>query len=267
MIYKSWLLHEHCFLVIFCFILVSPVVSQENTKRVIFEAILVDQKSGEPVVFANVINPSRNWWVVTDTAGRVKIPVYLGDTLKISSLGYNLTRFIITDSILHAHQPVFIELQEKKYEIARLSIYALGTYEDFKYRVLHMKTPDKLLDVKNHIKLEKDKLPQYPMQDQMAISLGSPITAIYNIFSKEAKSRRKLNEAIKNENIIKYAEIKYNRSLIGRITGLKDTKLDEFILKYRPETDYLLSATEYDVIGLIIQDFEYYKDEQDRSSK
>jgi hypothetical protein len=259
---------RHCFItVVFCHTITLPIWSQISNNRTLFEARIIDQTTGLPVVFANVINPARNWWMVTDTTGRVRMPVYPGDTLTISSLGYILIHYTITDAILNLPKPVTIRLQEKKYEIARVTIQALGTYEDFKYRILHLKMPDKLIGLKFHLKLDKDKLPAHPLQEQMAIPLFSPITALYNIFSKEGKSKRKLVDAYKNEELIRYANLKYNRDLVERITGLKDVKLDEFILRYRPSVDYLISTTEYDVIGRIIQDFEYYKIEQDTLPK
>jgi hypothetical protein len=244
-------------LCIFC--LVSYTKAQEGKKKIFLEVRVIDAYSSAPIVFANVINPKRDWWAISDTAGFVKIPSYPGDTITISSIGYGLIKFKITDSLLNLNEPHTVAMSARVYEISRVEIFTLGTYEDFKYRLLHMKIEDKLVNVKNRLRLDKAKISRYPQNENITIPLGSPITALFNLFSKEGKSKRKLAVALEQENLIRYAEIKYSSSLVESVTGLKNEKLDEFILKYRPPLDYLLNATEYEVIGRIMQDFEKFK--------
>jgi hypothetical protein len=251
------------FTVVCCSFLTSSVHSQEKKQRVLLEIKLEDQKSSEPIVFANVINAKRNCWVISDTIGYARIAVFSGDTITITSLGYSITRYIISDSVLNGPKPTIIRLEVKKYEINRVNISFLGTYEDFKYKILHMNMPDKLLFVKNQIRFEKNKIATYPLNEQFGISINGAISALYDAFSKEGKSKRKLVEALQTEKIIRNADMKYQRDVVGRITGLKNLELDEFILKYRPAIDYLISSSEYDVIGRILMDYEKYKVDKD----
>jgi hypothetical protein len=258
----GWIGKSIIFLCIAVFCVIETGKTQVVKKKTLIGVRLIDAYSGIPVVFANVINQQRSWWAVSDTTGLVRVPGFPGDTVAISSIGYKLTKFVLTDSIVSLDEPFTIMMFERMYEISKIEIHALGTYEDFKYRLLHMKIDDKMANVKWMIKLGIAKIPQYPYRETPTISLGSPITALYNLFSKEGKSKRKLQEALQQENLILYAETKYNRALVARITGLQNDKLDEFILKYRPSLEYLLKTSEYEVIGKIIQDYDTFKKER-----
>ena len=80
---------------------------------------------------------------------------------------------------------------------------------------------------------------------------GLSIDALYNSFSRSGRNAEHLRGLIENDykqNVIDY---RFNRTLVGRITGLKDEKLTLFMQRYRPGYFLTRNATEYEFIASI----------------
>ncbi len=80
---------------------------------------------------------------------------------------------------------------------------------------------------------------------------GISIDALYNSISKSGRNAERLRQVIENDyrqNVIDY---RFNRTVVGNITGLKDEKLTEFMLRYRPGYYLTQTATDYEFIASI----------------
>jgi hypothetical protein len=230
-----------------------------NKKLLVVRARLVESRERKPILFAQVINKNMKWGVVSDTAGIFSISANLYDTLYISAIGYYPALIEATDSLKRQiHIPV-IPLVEQVYELDQVNIYSLGTYQQFKYKVLHNKVPD------NHMQqlaelIQKDiaKMPKHPLQEQASIPLGSPITAIYMLLSKEGKGLRKFEKANENRKVLVYAYSKFNRDIVSQATGLKGQMLDKFLEFCHPDYDFIIYASEYEIHKQILEDYDLF---------
>jgi hypothetical protein len=179
--------------------------------------------------------------------------------------------FFNPDSIIYDPALFMLVMKQKMDNLPFIPNYSYGDYSDFKYKILHMKVEDPLAFLKQQINREKNRLPKNPLPgtkvDQFSptafgVTLGiSPITAIYNLFSKDEHSRRMLAEVTHKEPLLRMAHAKYNKEIVTQITHLSGYLLDKFVIKYRPSDEYLISASEYDVIERIFMDFELFKKE------
>ncbi len=239
------------------------VYSQKEQKRLYtIRARLVDNKSHKSILFAQVINKNMGWGVVSDTLGVFSLSANLHDTLYISAIGYYPTLIEVADSLIRQTRIPEIPLMEQVYELDQVNIYALGTYQQFKYKVLHSNLPqNNTQKINESIQKEIEKIPKYPMQEQASIPLGSPVTAIYMLLSKEGKSLKKFAEAKEQHKIFVLANTRFNREIVAQATGLTGEMLDQFMAFCNPDLEFILHVSEYDIYQKILQDFELFKKE------
>jgi hypothetical protein len=230
-----------------------------------FKAKLVNAKNNEPVIFANIINSKSLTGAISDSAGFFIILADHADMLRITSIGYQPRMFLVNDSMRFLFYVPQIKLQEKIYELGNVDVHFLGTYQEFKYRILHTSPGIEVSKINRRLQKEIDSLTSLPVNDLPTFSLGSPVTMVYMLFSKEGKELRKYQEALEkqpDENII---NAKFNRTLLEAITGLKGEELNEFLLKYRPPDSFILSASEYELHEKILQNLEEYKKKENQT--
>ncbi|MBO9152562.1 carboxypeptidase-like regulatory domain-containing protein [Chitinophaga sp. GCM10012297] len=92
---------------------------------------------------------------------------------------------------------------------------------------------------------------------------SNPITALsYLIPSKARKRKEAFGEQLKYWEEEKHIDYRYNPELVQRMTKLESPELDSFMLHYRPSYNFLLSASDYDLMLFIKQAFEKYQKQQ-----
>ncbi len=73
------------------------------------------------------------------------------------------------------------------------------------------------------------------------------IDALYDLWSKEGKSKRKAAE-LEYQDVKKfYVELRYNKRKVSSITGFKDQELDDFMNFCKLSDDFVLNANDYDL--------------------
>jgi len=87
---------------------------------------------------------------------------------------------------------------------------------------------------------------------------GLSIDALWNTFSRSGRNADRLKQIIDNDykqNVIDY---RFNRTLVGSITGLKDNRLTDFMQKYRPGYYTTITMSDYEFIVLVRANFKRY---------
>jgi hypothetical protein len=241
------------------FFLGCYVINSETTKaqeKSIARGRIVDLKNGKPVSYAKVINKNRRRAVVSDTTGAFAIVAYPSDTLYISTIGYSPLLVEVKDSFIWHIRPVTISLKPRVYELATLDIKALPTYQEFKNKILQ--------DAFYHRDTIEDNLAysfpeaERPYNPQPTMSLGSPVSALYKLMSKEGKGIRAYERARSRNRMEAIISPKYNRGMVSRITGLTGEVLDDFMLYCKPEETFLANASEYDICRRIYSCFDTF---------
>ncbi len=233
----------------------------QQTPRKLYtvRAKLVDSRERRPILFAQIINKNMRWGVVSDTSGIFIISANLHDTLYVSAIGYFPALLEVADSLIRQIHIPEIPLVEQVYELNQVNVYSLGTYQQFKYKVLHNKAPDNTIaQINERIQKEIAKIPKHPLQEQAAIPLGSPITAVYMMLSKEGKGIKKFEQAKENRKTFVYAYSKYNRDIVSHATGLTGTMLDQFMEFCHLQYEFIIYASEYDIHKKILEDYDLF---------
>jgi hypothetical protein len=88
--------------------------------------------------------------------------------------------------------------------------------------------------------------------------VGLSIDALYNMFSREGRNAEKLRQTIQEDYYQNVIDYRFNRALVGRITGLKDPQLKEFMQRYRPGYYFVIAASEYDFVASIKANYRRY---------
>ena len=90
-------------------------------------------------------------------------------------------------------------------------------------------------------------------------SIGISIDGLYQLFSKEGKTRRKL-EAMKQEDLKKLlVEYRYNTEYISYITKLKGQELKNFMKYCNLPDNFVLTANDYDLTFEVFRCLEDFK--------
>jgi hypothetical protein len=250
------------FLVLFIVFSKSALSQDDNRSFHLIRARLVNSRTGTPVVFARVIDKNLRAGVLSDSLGVFSLTARLNDTLYVRSISFYPAMVVVSDSLYWQLRIPEIPLQEQVYELGAVDIYGWGTYQEFKYKVLHGDVPvDKTKTAMDNLKRALRTLPEHPLQEQASIPLGSPVTALYMLFSKEGKSIRRYEAAKERDHIFLLTYQKFNRDIVGRVTGLTGNLLDEFMMYCRPDDNFLLEANDYDIHRKILEDYDRFKTE------
>ena len=229
-----------------------------DTVRYLY-ARVVDRTDGRAVQFAHVLNLTTGRGNISDTLGYFGVRVHIMDVIKVSAIGYYDYSFHITESFLAYSLVPAINLRPRSYEIDAVNVNPLGTYTQFKYKMLNLELPEPELQI-NPVFIRKIELGMDTLNVIAPMSLGSPVTALYNLLSKEGKSRRKLAQLLEEEELEKKLYPKFNRDMVGRVTGLDGTELNEFIEFCNFDPDFLLGSTDYQITQAILECLEKWED-------
>ena len=88
----------------------------------------------------------------------------------------------------------------------------------------------------------------------------SPVTSIYQKFSKKHKNTRKFKNQIVNNEFQKFIDTRYTKELVIQLTKLSDEEAQTFINAYPMEYQYARTASELEIKMWIKYNFlEYSK--------
>jgi len=246
-----------------CYLLIIllPVYSQIRLKDTAedLKGIIVNEYTFEYISLVHIYNERTRRTTVSDTSGYFTARVNSRDTLVFSAIGYFLKAVCITDSMLK-EESVFLELLPRKYEILEARVYALGTYEQFKQKVLALKLPDtrtdKLRKSLYDISRQTGKEVKY-QQDMDKLSRGVLYSVPILTPDEIAMIRlKKIKEKEKIKNII-YE--KFNPEIVGELTGLNGDELIEFMVFCNFSEKFLMVTNQYYILVRVLEKLEEFK--------
>lgn len=196
---------------------------------------------GEVVQLASVININSGVRKISNRSGYFTIQVKQTDTLIVTAIGYDSLRLTSLhfdtskniDSILVWMKPKAARLKEVK-------IVASNPKRDSLARAAaeFLKT-DPLMNNYDRI-LNREKG-----------GLMSPLTAIYQQFSKEGRDMAHFEDFVAYMEKQKLVDKRYNRNVIKRVTKLHELQLDEFMVFCKLSKDFVIESSDYDLIKAI----------------
>jgi hypothetical protein len=191
----------------------------------VFRSRVVNDNILDPIKDCHIINKTQRVGTVSDINGDFKITANINDSIFFSALGYETLTVIMTESMYD--YGLIIKLKPVAYELGEVTIQPIIE--------------------KPIISKWEVYTPPLPNQGGINIPTGaSPITALYNRFSKESKQKRYYKKMIDGETDFMLIGEKFNGVLVAQITGLKEDELvkfmswcnfsNDFLVNYSPET-------------------------------
>jgi hypothetical protein len=229
----------------------SPV-NQPLDSIVMVQGQLRDVKNGRPIPYAHVLNLRFGKATITDTLGFFTIPMRRNDTLLITAIGYEDFTFVLPSFWPANSYSGVLYAEEKVYNIEGVTVHGLGTYEQFRQKVLSLDlSDDKVLAVQSYYNkiLTEEAVKYQKVSTGFSFALRSP----------EERSLRKLQKVIEEQKIEQQVEAKYNKAIVSKLTGLKGKELERFMDYCQIPRDFILRSPEYDILQRIKDSYENYK--------
>ncbi len=225
-------------LLIFCLFTVKVFAQETSVAGIVF-----DTQSKDRLSRVNVLNLSTGLSVYDNLNGVFSIAAKPGDKLIFTQPEHFADTVKVLDYI-----PLGIFLQRKAIQLKEVSIF--DTLQD----------PLKRLMAKR-----RDFSKAYgPLADKDFLTLspgggaGLGIDAIWNSLSRSGRNAAHLRETIDNDYKQDVIDYRFNKTLVARVTGLKDKRLADFMLKYRPGYYLVANSSEYEFILSIRTNYRRY---------
>ena len=215
-----------------------------------FKARVIDFLTREPVIFVHIINRTHQAATISDTLGYFYIRTSPGDKLELTAIGYAPRKITIGYGLLRRRSVGDIMLQPFVYSIEGVKINPLGSYEQFKRRFATLEIPESEYTINPSVLTEIEE--GTDTLDMLLVPPMSPVTALYNLLSKEGKSKRKLRKLQEQEAFEKQIDFKYSPDIVSQITGYTGFELYEFMDFCSFEKYFLLDATYYEITQAIL---------------
>lgn len=207
------------------------------------DGIVFDKGTGGRIAEVNVVNASTGKSVYNNLKAEYSIEAHIGDVLIFTKQNY----FADTVTVKN-HNSLAVYLRRSAIQLQQVNV-----------RDSVMNPEQKLAATK------RDYTKIYGVlgdKDLLSVSPGSgaglSIDALYNMFSREGRNAEHLRETIQNDYYQNVIDYRFNRTLVSRITGLKDPQLKAFMQRYRPGYYFVMAASEYDFIASIKANYRRY---------
>jgi hypothetical protein len=230
------------FFIFYFFIFVQQATAQSQRKYIVGR--VVDPENLKGVDRASVMNMSTRHLVKTNESGRFSILAGEGDSLIVTSLthGRNGISYdgTMNEPVIYSRKLIkAIELPEVKIR---------GKREE----QLEKEIREILAEPERTTKLSGDRAMEL---------IQSPISLLYEAFSRRAKSDRKVLVLMQQDRRRKLAE--FRQSMIaGRATNLRGDELERFMTFCDFREDFLLTSSEYQLTYETLRAFEEFKRKQ-----
>jgi hypothetical protein len=225
------------------------------------KGIIKDGITHRPVQLVHVQNFSSNRAVLSDTTGLFQIRASTGDTLVLSAIGYNHTVFMVPDSLINEPGLFSLIMNPRIYEIEEASVYAFGSYNDFKQRFLALDlSKDKTEILRRNIDQQTLLAARegYKMFQQKEMSDGGNLLNV-PILSSQEKQMLRLKEIRKSEHKKNIAYAKFNPDIVKKVTGITTDEIAlEFMQFCNFSDDFVIQTEAYDLMVIIAHRYEQY---------
>lgn len=135
-------------MVVICLLLAANSYAQQQPKRVIqLSGVTMDTISG-PVPYVNIYVPAAGRGVKTNAVGFFSLPVLAGDSVVISSVGYQRQYYVVPHDA-EEYMTIFVSMVEDVTYLREVEILPYPTEEVFKEAVLALNLPPAAIDEKN----------------------------------------------------------------------------------------------------------------------
>lgn len=244
--------------IIILLFIVSVFAQQKTYTGKVYDGITYQPLSG-----ASIYNMSTQKFAFSDNNGSFTIKLSLNDTLVISKSIYRQLVVCVNKQIFYGMEDFF--LYYKATMLKEVKIIALNpSYEGFKKDIVTLELPDYYKRAEDVKLSEFQKANATYKPDGNILSLGgkittSPITYLYDKYSRKGKMDRLYNEMLSYEDEIERIQDKYNRDIVRELTGLQGDELMNFMMYCRFGYYDLVRMSDEEIRAKILSKFYEYQ--------
>ena len=201
-----------------------------------------DKESKLPLPKLMVINKRTNNGVFADVEGRFSISVRQTDTILFSAIGFKLKKICLKDSTQKSIYNLYVPLEKLYFYLKEVSVFAPRTLKEIDKDIYNL-----------------DSTKAYRSYTDIN-GIESPITYLYERFSKFGRSKQKVaeweNEDLKRDILKDLFRLYIKHDIIG----LNEEEFDAFIRYCNLSEDFIKSASQLELVMAIKGKYETFKD-------
>ena len=253
-LYKAFFLL--LFVALTCFKTQAQWTDPRKDYKYRFMAKLVDADTAVSVPNCHIINKTQNIGTVSDEYGAFTVTANVGDSIMFSSIGYVRTTIAVHDSMYTNNR--IVRLKPAIYVLTELDIGLLSTYDRFKRDILS-KEAEEAHKMSAHVSQYDVYVPPLPNQGGINVPLSvSPISFLYNLWSKEGKQHQYYQSVINGTAEFIIIGEKFNGLMVKELTGFENDELIKFMSFCMFTKEYLLFASEMEIQREIMYKYREY---------
>ena len=249
---------------IFIILLLFLTFSGLSQRKFIY-GFVKDSSTQEKLIGAHVQNLTSHKLTIVDEFGEFRMPVQLGDTLRISSVGYQVLGWIAEDSWFSENFVEFLLPIDTIY-LQEVVIGEFPEYSRFKQIIVDTQPKDTQFwyhGVAQPVMKEFNVLEKKALNNPIYMATH-PISFLHNSFSKKAKEQRKMQQINKRKNIVNQARSKFTREWVAEVTQLEGDELTEFIAYCNFTPEYIAETYLYFIHERMMALLDDFLEEKDK---
>jgi len=205
--------------------------------QTIMKGEVIDLENGTFLENVNVKNIFTQKGMTIQKDGQFQLLIKRGELVEFSRIGYQTVRI----RILSEKEPDFYKIVMNKAPIMLREVDIRGKPLDFKKDSMRYREVYDLV-------LRKERQEEVDMRSM-------PLAML----SKKNRQEWAFQEMYQKWEQEKYIDFTFNEKLVARITYLKDEELKQFMKRYRPDYEFVRTATDYEYLDYIKSCYYVYK--------
>ncbi|WP_437920551.1 hypothetical protein [Sphingobacterium sp. LRF_L2] len=199
--------------------------------------IVVEKGGSTRLGEVNVTNIRTKRRTQTNTFGVFIIEASVGDSLSFSKTGYGPIK-----TVLYTSEDILIEMQ------AGLTL-----------ETVVISRRSKEAELRDFMDDYAKKGVYNGGKNSVGTYIGSPATALYNLFGREAKNAKRFSKVMDRELEETKVDRVFNKSSVGALTNLSGDDLQSFMDLYRPSAALVERWGQYDFMNYVKTSFESWE--------
>ncbi|MEJ5962273.1 hypothetical protein [Pedobacter immunditicola] len=208
-----------------------------------FQGFVMDKNTRQRLAKVYIYNSRNDDALYNNSKGEFTFKAIPGDTLFAALQGYAIDTIVYKgqNSVLFQLNPLFIRLKEVK---------IVGS----------MPTPqEKYEKTLKEYKYATDRGSSKDLLNLGGGGVGLGIDAIYNLLSRKGANARRLQGILERDYKEQIIDFRFRPEFVGRILGISDFELSDFMQQYRPTYEFVLSASDYAFVVFLKNNYKAYK--------
>ena len=227
-------------ILLFCFY--QNTFGQESDSSLVIYGQVLDDKTGKSISNAHVVNKRNFVGTVTNTNGYFYIELEYGDSIVVSSLGYDFYYYITHIKPIGV---VRMRLIERMYFLNEVNV---ASYKLTSNKPKQMKVGKPMIPKTSEIR--------YPNPTKATIA--NPIDLLYQMFNNKVKQLKVLRELQAQDSYKRKLQEGNNRELLTNLTGLSRQELEEFLFFCKYSEVQISTMNDYALLMTLMACYDEY---------